>query len=143
MSPIGIILGLGLVVSDPIMAAVASALVTWATTAVAQSGREALGTLVTLVRRRFQSRPSDRDLVEGALTAPAEPTRAALLAELLQHESDRDPDFARQVHLLWRAVQAQGDGQPSAVNAVVGDIDGTVIQARDVHGGIHLRREPH
>jgi hypothetical protein len=128
-----------LVVSDPIMAAVATALVSWTTTAVAQGGREALGSLVALVRKRFQSRPPDRDMVEGALTGPVEP---AILAELLQRESERDPDFARQLHLLWRAVRTQDEGQ-LPVNSVVGDIDGTVIQAGDVHGGIHLRHGPH
>jgi hypothetical protein len=140
--PMGMVLGWGLAVSDPIMAAVATALVTWATTTAAQGGREALVSLVTLVRKRFQSRSSDRELVERALDGQVEPAHAEPLAELLRRESEVDPEFARQVHVLWRAARAQSDGHPQVANAVFGDVDGTVVQTRDVHGGIHLRHEP-
>lgn len=123
------------------MSTVAAALATWATTTAAQSGRKALASLVALVRKRFRTRAEARDVLEGVLAKPAEPSRAAALAELLQQETERDPDFARQVRLLWETARHEADTQAALANSVHGNVTGTVVQARDVHGGIVIGRE--
>lgn len=125
--------------TEPLMATVVSALVTWATTAVAQGGSNAVKSWVQLIRNRFQSRPAELALVEDALSTQVKPEQAAQAVELLRQEAERDPEFARQLVALWRAADTPGSSADSVTNQVSGDVEGTVIQARDVFGGIQMR----
>ncbi|MFV2110477.1 hypothetical protein [Micromonospora sp. LOL_015] len=125
--------------TEPIMATVVSALVTWATTAVAQGSSNAAKSWVQLIRNRFQSRPADLALVEGTLSAQVQPAQTTQAVELVRQEAERDPEFARQLITLWRAVGTSGSSDDSVTNQVSGDIEGTVIQARDVFGRIQMQ----
>ncbi|MFY1653240.1 hypothetical protein ACN27J_20415 [Solwaraspora sp. WMMB762] len=125
--------------TEPIMATVVSALVTWATTAVAQGGSNTVKSWVRLIRNRFQERPAELTLVEGTLSTQVQPEQTTQAAELLWQEAERDPEFARQLVALWRAVGTPGSSDGSVTNQISGDVEGTVIQARDVFGGIHLQ----
>ncbi|MDG4773904.1 hypothetical protein [Solwaraspora sp. WMMD792] len=124
--------------TEPIMVTVVSALVTWATTAVAQGGSNAVKSWAQLIRNRFQSRPADLVIVEGTLSTQVQPAQTTQAVELLRQEAKRDPEFARQLIALWRAVGTSGSSDDSVTNQVSGDVEGTVIQARDVFGGIQM-----
>lgn|GEM_PF-3339561 len=125
--------------TEPIVATVVSALVTWATTAVAQGGSSAVKSWVQLIRNRFQERPTELAVVEGTLSTQVQPAQTTQAVELLRQEAEQDPEFARQLITLWRAVGTPGFSDDSVTNKISGDVEGTVIQARDVSGGIHLQ----
>ena len=106
---------------------------------MAQGSSNAVKSWVQLIRNRYQSRPADLALVEGAMTTQVKPVQAAQAVELLRQEAERDPEFARQLIALWRAVHPSNSSASSVTNQVSGDVEGTVIQARDVFGGIQMR----
>jgi hypothetical protein len=83
----------------------------------------------------------------GRPCVPAEPPRseerAQRLAELLNQRAEQDADFADALD-IWRrrAADETGTAPPAAPgdvhNEISGDTQGTVVQARDIHGSITL-----
>ncbi|MEU1607163.1 hypothetical protein [Micromonospora matsumotoense] len=122
--------------TDPIMLAAATTLVTWGTTQLAQGGREAVGSLVTFLRERFRREPAARAAIEGAFHEPS-PAATRLLAAVLAEEVSRDPGFAAEFRNRWAKAEAALVASTDGVaNSVSGDVSGPVVQARDIHGGI-------
>ncbi|MFF4874939.1 hypothetical protein [Micromonospora sp. NPDC000668] len=65
------------------------------------------------------------------------------LAELLDRESRRDGAFEAELRARWSQVEATiAEGTGGVANSVSGDVYGPVVQARDIHGGIHLGDGP-
>ncbi|MEU7573372.1 hypothetical protein [Micromonospora sp. NPDC049240] len=121
---------------DPLMLAAATTVVTWATTEVAQGARTALADLTRLLRRRFRHEPSASQAVDVALRQPT-PEAVRRFAALLQEEASRDPAFDAAFRERFARVEAALTANPGDVtNTVFGDVGGSAVQARDVHGGI-------
>ncbi|MBQ0906766.1 hypothetical protein [Micromonospora sp. U21] len=121
---------------DPLMLAAATTLVAWTTTELAQGARSAVSGLTEFLRHRFRHEQTAEQTVEVALRHPTVDT-VQRLAALLEQETLRDPlfdaDFRARFAKVWAIVAAdQGD----VTNTVSGDVSGSVVQARDVHGGI-------
>ncbi|MEV0005388.1 hypothetical protein AB0H28_24305 [Micromonospora sp. NPDC050980] len=124
--------------ADPVMVTAATTLIAWATTELAESGRTAVASLIDFLRARFSHDPAAREIVEGALSQPT-PQAVNRLADLLDDESRRDPSFVAELRSRWsRADAVIAEGAGGVANSVSGDVHGPVVQARDVHGGIHL-----
>lgn len=122
--------------TDPIMLTAATTLVAWATTQLAQGGREAVGSLVTFLRDRFRHEPMACAAIEGAIGEPS-PSATRLLAAVLADEAGRDPGFAAEFRGRLAQVEATLTASSDGVlNSISGDVGGTVVQARDIHGGV-------
>ncbi|GAA3770984.1 hypothetical protein GCM10022225_67630 [Plantactinospora mayteni] len=126
--------------ADPVMVTAVAALVSWATTELAEGGRSAAQSLISYVRERFRNRPDERAVVDAALCQPSTPVTASRLADLLEQESAADPVFGEEFRSHWTRVHAALiAAQGGVLNSVWGDVSGTVVQARDVRGGINPR----
>ncbi|MEO3777281.1 hypothetical protein ABGB16_10605 [Micromonospora sp. B11E3] len=122
--------------ADPIMVTAATTLVAWATTELAQGGRQAVSSLIEFLRNRFRHEPAAREAVEGALRQPS-PDATRRLVEVLEGEALRDPAFGAELRARWTQAEATVTaGTGGVANSVSGDVHGSVVQARDVHGGI-------
>ncbi|MCD0449702.1 hypothetical protein LO762_10940 [Actinocorallia sp. API 0066] len=103
---------------DPITLAIAGAVATGMAAGAGESAGTALATLVGRIRERFSGRPAALETEES--------TAAALDAEFTA-----DPEFRSACADLWR--EASGD----VTNTFTGQAR-TVIQARDIHGGLTI-----
>jgi hypothetical protein len=103
---------------DPFTLAIAGAVATGIATGAGESTGTALATLVSRIRERLgrSGAPASRDEISGAL----------------EQEFTRDPEFRQECEVLWN--QVQGD---SVVNSFTGQAK-TVVQARDIHGGLTI-----
>ncbi|WP_349876348.1 hypothetical protein ABIH81_19585 [Micromonospora sp. HUAS YX12] len=120
---------------DPLVLA-ATTLVAWATTELAQGARSAVSGLTEFLRHRFRHEQAAQQTVEVALRHPTTDT-VQRLAELLEQETLRDPLFDAEFRARFAKVQAiVAANQGDVTNTVSGDVSGSVVQARDVHGGI-------
>ncbi|KAB1925834.1 hypothetical protein F8280_11225 [Micromonospora noduli] len=114
----------------------AATLVAWATTELAREARSAVSGLTEFLRHQFRHEQAAEQTVEVALRHPTAST-AQRLAELLEQETLRDSAFDAAFRARFAEVRAivaadQGD----VTNTVSGDVSESVVQARDVNGGI-------
>lgn len=125
--------------TDPIVTAVASALAGKAAEAVASGGRTALASLYQLVRDKFSTRRRAARTLERAVAAP-EDDNVRALAEELQHLVTGDSAFATRLGELWE--QAKDEQQHAETGGVINEIGGTVagnsVQARDIQGDVRF-----
>jgi hypothetical protein len=125
-------------VSEPVMVAVAVALVTKAAEGLSEGGKAAFTALARLVRRKLRADPVSLSALESTQTQPDDKTRIQRLAEALERAVSKDQAFAEELTRLWNGLSDQqavaGDG--GVTNQVSGPVSGNVVQARDVHGGI-------
>ncbi|MEV4756869.1 hypothetical protein AB0J86_17390 [Micromonospora sp. NPDC049559] len=123
--------------TDPVMLAVATAVATKAAEGLTEGGRSALAALVRLVRGRLRDH-DESAVLDSAEAEPADDDRVGHLAAALERAASRDPRFADELGRLWRGLRETGstavDG--GVVNQASGPVSGTVVQARDVQGGI-------
>ncbi len=119
---------------DQIMTAVAVALAGKATEAMFGGARDAFTALVRLVRERFGRDEDARRALESAENAPHDPAAVAALARELARVASADLGFDAEIRDLWPRIAAGGE----VVNMVTGKVNGPVIQARDVQGGIRF-----
>ncbi|MEI5519020.1 hypothetical protein WB401_27435 [Streptomyces brasiliscabiei] len=107
------------------------------------AGQQLWASLRDLVSRRPQGQEPRGEGEWNALARTADDTaRARQLAEALTLRADRDAAFAAALD-AWRAraetltaLSATGPGEVR--NEVGGTVHGPLIQARDIHGSIHL-----
>ena len=128
--------------TDPFTTSLAAAIVTGVTRAVGDGTRALLTKLATLVRERFGKRSSDLDTLEAACRDPGDQDAIRRLSDLLSRRMHEDPAFARDIRALWHDIRlgtGQGDG---VTNIVQGPVHGSVVQARDVRGGIEFNEPP-
>jgi hypothetical protein len=102
---------------DPITLAIAGAVATGIATGAGESTGTALGVLVGRIRERLAGRAQTLDTPESAAAA-------------LHEEFAGDPAFELQCRDLWN--QVTGDGVSNTFHGQAR----TVVQARDVHGGL-------
>lgn len=110
---------------EPILIAIATALATKAATGV-----------YDLVKKKFSGDKKAIAALEAAQAAPSDETTVKALAERLEVAGQEDAGFAKALRSEWQVDQHVDHG--SVANAVTGNIsdDATVVQARDIHGGL-------
>ncbi|WP_324785159.1 hypothetical protein [Streptomyces sp. H51] len=106
------------------------------------AGEQIWTTLRNLVRRRpAHGEPYDESELTALAEAPGSADRAAELADALALRARQDPAFAEAL-AAWRreaeALEGVGTGAGDVHNEISGGTQGTVVQARDVHGSINF-----
>jgi hypothetical protein len=126
--------------TDPVTTAIATALATKAVNGLTEAGRAAFVALMRLVRRKLSAN-THTGVLNEAEAHPTSDTRRRDLADALTHAMVDDPSFSEQLVNLWRQVQESRSGtvQGSVVNIVSGDVDGKLLQARDIHGNVSFK----
>jgi hypothetical protein len=128
-------------VTDPITTSIATALATAATTALTDASRGLTAKVATLLRERFRRDYSSRGALEAVMHDPDDHAAVQRLAELLDQRMREDPVFAQRLREFW-AGNAASDGRHDVTNTVRGPVQGSVVQARNVHGGITFNEPP-
>lgn len=126
---------------DPILAAVAAALAGKAAEAVAAGGRAAWSALV----RRIREKAADNPDATRALDAAEHGAGGDAVAELARHlhgMAVADPTFGAEVRRLWAEASALAADHGSVVNTNSGTVHGVVVQAGEIHGGVHFGTTP-
>ncbi|ROT32390.1 hypothetical protein [Micromonospora sp. HM5-17] len=125
---------------DPVLTAIVSALAGGAVAELTAGSRAAFKALVRLVRRKAAEHPDAENALLRAQQEPSDERRLAELHAMLTTAVLNDRAFAAELHRLWHEVRAgQGAGDTSQTsNTISGSVSGPVVQARDIHGGVHL-----
>lgn len=118
---------------------VATALATGAGDSLATKSIEAIGSLISALRARFRGDPGSRETLEIALAATGDMGATEDLISLLRERIAEDAGFAGWLEGLWTVVEhdLRLEGGRS-INLVQGNVQGSVVQSRDVQGGIHI-----
>jgi hypothetical protein len=97
--------------------------------------------LARLVRRKFKGRAAAEAALAETEADPEADTarglRVEVLGEALAQAVADDPAFETELRDRWLALSPHltaGDG--GVINSVSGIVEGNVVQARDVHGGV-------
>lgn len=123
-------------------AEVVTAIASGAGDSLGTKGVAAVGRLISALRAKFRSDPSSRGTLEIALEAPAEQAALESLAALVRDRVTRDTDFRLWLANLWDEVgPVLKLDEGVSVNVIHGTVHGNVVQARDVHGTIHIGSE--
>jgi hypothetical protein len=105
--------------------------------AAALAGRAAAG-LYDVVRRKFARDEKSLAALESADGQAPGSAPVRVLAERLEAAEQEDPVFGRELRAEWDATVTQHAETGGVNNQVSGIINGRVVQARDIHGDIHL-----
>lgn len=126
------------------MVAVATTLVTKAAEGLTEAGKEAFAALARLVRRKLNDDPDALSALGHTADQTDEGVRTQRLGEALERIATRDPAFADELARLWSGMRGEGvtAADSGVVNQISGAVSGTVVQARDVHGGISFGSGP-
>ncbi|MET7425380.1 hypothetical protein [Dactylosporangium sp. NPDC005555] len=120
-----------------ILTAIAVALATRAAEGLAGGGGAAFEALAQLVRRAFRGRASAQAALTQAEADPADEARIGTLQQALAEAVAEDPAFETDLQAVWRDLSPHLTADYGGVaNNVSGTVEGNVVQARDVHGGI-------
>ncbi|MGW2329191.1 hypothetical protein ACWC5C_26015 [Streptomyces sp. NPDC001700] len=105
-----------------------------------EAGRRALESLGALARRVWRRGDAEPAGEPEPVAIPCDDEeRLRRLADLLVERSRQDPEFGRDLAAWLREFGESAPGERSAVhNSMSGEVHGSVIQGRDVHGGISL-----
>jgi hypothetical protein len=102
-------------------------------------GAEAIGRLVSMLRAKFRGQPESRGALEISLESPDDPAARESLAAMHRKQVSQDAEFGEWLARAWAEVQPELRADASnSVNVITGTVQGAVVQARDVHGDIHL-----
>jgi len=130
--------------TDALTTEIVAAVTSSAVASLAEGCSKAVVHLAGALRERFRRQPAERGVLEVALENPDDPEARQALVRLLDEHARNDPEFARQMRGLWTDALATaelgGTAMGSATNTVHGEVGGSVVQARDVYGGITLGR---
>ncbi|MEV0428301.1 hypothetical protein [Micromonospora sp. NPDC050495] len=128
--------------NDPILTAIAVALSTRAAEGLADAGRETFAALVRLVRRKAQEQPDLHAALAAQRTSPTADDRAIDLRRALANATAQDPDFDQELRRRWDVFHQTTLRTDVVTNTVSGHVHGSVVQARDIAGGVHLAPPP-
>lgn len=107
---------------------------------LAADGIEAAERLVSALRARFRRDARAREALEVMFDEPGDAAARGDLESLLRDRIREDAGFAAWLEALWGETAPDINADDSSANIVHGTVHGDVIQARDVHGGIHIGR---
>ncbi|MEV6632217.1 hypothetical protein AB0M54_15840 [Actinoplanes sp. NPDC051470] len=124
-----------------LMTTIAVTLATKTAEGLAAGGRAAFEALARLVRLRFEDRTSTQaaldEAEEDAGTDSANDDRIETLRQELAQAVADDPAFEVELRDRWRALSPHlNASEGGVINTATGTVEGNVVQARDVHGGI-------
>lgn len=97
--------------------------------------------LYEFVRNKFKSRKQALDVLDAANGAAPDSPQVIALAEELATAEAYDQQFGEQLRAQWATVQGQASDS-GVVNTISGTVQGDVVQARDIHGGITFGSAP-
>lgn len=104
--------------------------------AAALASRTVIG-LYKLVKEKFADDHLATAALEAAEGAAGDSPEVRELSEKLAGAESADPEFAERLRAEWEraggALHAESGG---VINDVSGDVQGNVLQARDIHGDI-------
>lgn len=95
-------------------------------------GSQAWESLVRLVKHHDRRAPELDTAIQAVADKPGDTKLLSTLAAALDSESRTDAEFAQQLQEWYTATEVTGQ----TTNIISGTVDGPVVQARDVHGGI-------
>ncbi|GAA3741369.1 hypothetical protein [Salinactinospora qingdaonensis] len=119
---------------DDVTFSLASAVAGKATETLATSARETLVHLRRSVRQRFRGNPDARAALEAAQDDPEDSGAVRALAGHITAVERDDSGIAELVGRLRPHFTREGD----VTNTIEGEISGTAVQARDIHGGLTI-----
>ena len=120
-----------------LLTTIAVTLATKTAEGLAAGGRAAFEALARLVRRRFEDRTAAQAALDEAETCSAKDVRIEILRQALAQAVADDPAFEAELRDRWRALSPHlNASEGGVINSVSGTVEGNVVQARDVHGGI-------
>jgi hypothetical protein len=120
-------------------AEVVTAIASGAGGSIGTTGAQAIGRLISALRTRFLGQPAERGILEISLESPGNATAKDQPAIILRDHIRGDAEFEEWLASLWTEIQTDLQASVSnSTNVITGTVHGSVIQARDVHGGIHL-----
>ncbi|MFC6882628.1 MULTISPECIES: hypothetical protein [Actinomadura] len=124
--------------SDPMTLAIATAAAGKVVEVAGEPAREAVAALVRRIRERFRGDHLSEQILEGAARDPDSPERLAELDEAIARTRELDPAFDEEVRALWDRVRTDASASGDGVTNVFNGRADKVVQARDIHGGLHL-----
>jgi hypothetical protein len=123
---------------DEMVMAIATALATRGAEAAVAGGKNALGALVRLVRRRFGTDAAATEALHAATEDPSDQAQIVRLSAMLTRIMVNDPEFDEQLRGYWGQVAGhQTADHGGVVNLFSGRAE-KVVQARDIQGDINL-----
>jgi len=124
------------VADQELLTTIAVTLATKTAEGLAATGRAAFEALARLVRRKFADRASTQAALEGGADSTKD-ARIEILREALAQAVADDSAFEAELRDRWQALSPHlNTGEGSVIKSVAGTVEGNVVQARDVHGGI-------
>ncbi|WFE67276.1 hypothetical protein [Micromonospora sp. WMMD714] len=123
---------------DPIITAVAVALSTRAVEGLTDAAREALASVMRLVRRKAAEHRALRTALAAEPASGGGDDRAVAVRRALADAADHDPDFDQELRRRWATFHQTTVRADAVTNTVSGQVTGPVVQARDISGGVHL-----
>ncbi|WP_026117410.1 hypothetical protein [Nocardiopsis alkaliphila] len=128
--------------SDPITAAIVTALATGSSTKISEAlGEGAVAVFKSLykaVNKRFRSTPEAQEALEDLRLDSGDAEALADATKHLERAASQDPKIGRLLHELRSEVVQEGDGTVNnQIHGNVGD-NARVFQGRDFHGDIRF-----
>ena len=99
----------------------------------------AIGRLTAGLRDKFRRDPAARGALEIVVDDPTDAKARERLAALITQRLERDADFSAWLRTEWElAERAFAQVDDAGANSVTGNVAGSVVQARDIHGGVNI-----
>lgn len=92
--------------------------------------------LYDLVKNKFRNHKKALEVLKAADGAPPDSPEVIALAEELTTADAHDSQFSEQLRGQWAEIQARAAASADGVVNSVGNVQGNVVQARDIHGNI-------
>lgn len=92
--------------------------------------------LYDLVKNKFKNRKQALDVLNAADGMPKASPQVIALAEELAAVETYDPQFSEQLRSGWAEIQTRNMASADGIVNSAGNIQGNVVQARDIHGNI-------
>ncbi|MET0134428.1 MAG: hypothetical protein ABW215_12640 [Kibdelosporangium sp.] len=104
--------------------------------AAAAAGRVVTG-LYKLIKEKFSDDPVASAVLEAAEGTAEDSQEVRDLSVAIERAETADPIFAEQLRTLWHQTENDQHADHGGVaNHVSGTVQGNVVQARDISGGI-------
>lgn len=122
---------------DDAIMGIATAIASGAGGSIGASGAASVARLISALRAKFRGDPGARGTLEIAVESPGSQVAGEELVAVLRARTASDPGFGEWLLSQWVEVAPQLDAGKQT-NVITGTVKGNVIQARDIHGGIHF-----
>jgi hypothetical protein len=118
---------------------VVTAITSGAAGSLGSKGAEAAGRLISALRAKLYGQPASSEALETSIGKPSDAAASGNLVSMLREHISNDADFGAWLANLWNEIRLDLEADASrSANVISGTVHGSVIQARDVQGSIHL-----